>query len=73
MTSIYEFYLQASFGWDENKKDGKGGEENRDESTVFPCLFQERKQEGKKTMKKKITLGPQIYRGCLVGLFGRVF
>ena len=39
MTSIYEFSLQASFGCDENKNDGKGGEENRKESTIFPCLI----------------------------------
>ena len=56
---------KAPFGWDENKKDGKKGEENREENTIFPYLVQERKQEGNKIMKKKITLGPQIFKACL--------
>ena len=56
---------KAPFGWDENTKDGKKGTENREENTIFPYLVQERKQEGNKIMKIKITLGPQIFKACL--------
>ena len=60
--SICSLTTQAPFGWDENRTDGKEGKKNREENIFFsPCLVQERKQEGKKTMKKKITSDPQIF------------
>ena len=56
-----QYHTKAPFGWDENRRDEKGREENREENVVFPYLIQERKQEGKKTMQKKNTLDPQIF------------
>ena len=55
---IYEEFVRffSKLVWrDENGRDGKGRKENRGENVVFPCLVQERKQEGNKTKWKKIT------------------
>ena len=48
-------------GWGENRRDGKGRMKNRGENVVFPFLVQERKIEGKKIKRKKITVVPQIF------------
>ena len=42
------FHYKAPFSWSKNMEDGKEGEENRVGNEIFPCLVQERKQEGKK-------------------------
>ena len=58
------FFPKASFDWSENRKDGKGRVENREENDVFPYLVQERKHKGWKIIKilgKKIHPGPQIF------------
>ena len=47
--------LLAPFGWSENRKYGKRRKENRGENDVFPCLVQERKHKGWKTLGKKST------------------
>ena len=53
--------IKAPFGWGENSEDGKEGEENMVENGIFPCLVQERKQEGKKMVWKFFPPSPQNF------------
>ena len=53
--------IKAPFSWSENRKDGKGRVENREENDVFPCLVQVRKHKGWKILGEKIHPCPQIF------------
>ena len=49
------------FGWDENREDGKYGEENIMENGIFHYLVQERKQEIQKIGRKIIPPSPHFF------------
>ena len=40
--------FQGTFGWGENREDGKQGEQNRVKNDIFHCFVEERKQERQK-------------------------
>ena len=69
MTSIYEFYLQALFGWDENRKDRKGGRGKQGRKYYFSLFGLGEKTRGKENNEEKNHSRPTNIQG----LFGKVF